>query len=149
VTGSATTTGLMGEHLAAAAIIGLGFRAVPCPQDGIDLLAWQGNVFLRVQVKSARLRKQSDRSLPSYHHQMGSGRQKKTRADPEVYDILARVAIDCRRVFFTAAVSVDKLSERRSPEFFAQNNLEAQSWHRAVQTALEYRRDGLVEICEF
>ena len=139
----------MGEHLAAAAIINLGYRCVPCPQDGIDLLAFQDNVFMRVQVKSARLRKQKERSQPCYHHQLGSGRQKKTRPNPEVYDILARVAIDCRRVFFTAACSIDKLSERRSPEFFAQDDLEAYSWHRAVNPALENRRDGLVQICEF
>ena len=47
-----TTTGLMGEHLAAAAIIDLGYRAIPCPQDGIDLLAFRENIFIRVK-KSA------------------------------------------------------------------------------------------------
>ena len=149
MTGSATTTGLMGEHLAAAAIIDLGYRAVPCPQDGIDLLAFRENIFMRVQVKSARLRKQRDRGALTYHHQLGSGRQKKTRPNPNTFDILARVAIDCRRVWFTAAYSVSKLSERRSPEFYAQPDLEFQSWHRAVQTVLERRDDGLVPICQF
>ncbi len=144
-----TTTGLMGEHLAAAAIIDLGYRAIPCPQDGIDLLAFRENIFIRVQVKSARLRKQRDRGTPCYHHQLGSGRDKKTKADPRTFDVLARVAIDQRRVWFTAAFSVDKLSERKSAEFFAQPDLEAYSWNRAVQTVLETRSDGLVEICEF
>tara|TARA_R100000278_G_scaffold121737_1_gene106342 strand:+ start:580 stop:999 length:420 start_codon:yes stop_codon:yes gene_type:complete len=139
----------MGEHLAAFAIINLGWRCVQCPQDGIDLLAFDGNIFMRVQVKSAQLRAQKDRHTPSYHHQLGSGRQKKTRPDPEVFDILARVALDCRRVFFTPAVQMSKLSERRSPEFFATPNLEADSWRHSVQTVLESRRDGLVPICEF
>ena len=140
----------MGEHLAAAAIINMQWRAVPCPQDGFDLLAFNDeNVFMRVQVKSARLRKQRDRGALCYHHQLGSGRQKKTRPDPNVYDILARVAIDCRRVWFTAAFTIDKLSERRSPEFFAKPDLEEASWHRAVQQVLETRNDGLVKVCEF
>lgn len=139
----------MGEHLAAAAIIELGWRAVPCPQDGFDLLAFDGNIFMRVQVKSARLRKQKERSVPCYHHQLGSGRQKKTRPDPNVYDILARVAIDCRRVWFTPALSINKLSERRTAEFFAKPGLEEESWRRACQTVLETRNDGLVQICEF
>lgn len=141
--GSATSTGLSGEHLACFALINLGWRAVPCQQDGIDLLAFNDeNCFMRVQVKSARLRKQRDRGALCYHHQLGSGRQKKTRPDPDVYDILARVAIDCRRVFFTAACSIDKLSERRSPEFFAKPDIERISWHRAVNTVMRYRIDG-------
>ena len=139
----------MGEHLACFAILELGWRAVPCPQDGIDLVAFHENIFMRVQVKSARKRKQRDRGALCYHHQLGSGRQKKARPDANVYDILARVAIDCRRVWFTPACQINKLSERRSPEFFAKPDLEERSWQRAVQIALENRNDGLVKVCEF
>jgi hypothetical protein len=109
--------------------------------DGVDVIAWSGNDFMRVQVKSARLRKQRDRGALTYHHQLGSGRDKKTRPDQRVYDILARVAIDQRRVFFVAACGVNKLSERRSPEFYAQHDLEESSWLRAVEIVKETRNE--------
>ena len=109
--------------------------------DGVDVIAWQGNDFMRVQVKSARLRKQRDRGALTYHHQLGSGRDKKTRPDQRVYDILARVAIDQRRVYFAAASSINKLSERRSPEFYDKYGLEESSWQRAVEIVKEPRND--------
>ena len=130
--GSATTTGLQGEFITLAAILDLGWKAGHAPMDGVDVIAWSGNDFMRVQVKSARLRKQRDRGALTYHHQLGSGRTKKIRPDQRVYDILARVAIDQRRVFFVAACGGNKLSERRSPEFYAQHDLEESSWLRAV-----------------
>lgn len=143
MTGSATTTGLMGEFITLAALLDLGWKASHAPMDGVDVIAWLGNDFMRVQVKSARLRKQRDRGALTYHHQLGSGRDKKTRPDSNVYDILARVAIDQRRVFFTAACRINKLSERRSPEFYDKPDLEEESWQRAVQIVME-TRNGLV-----
>ena len=107
--------------------------------DGVDVVAWSGNEFMRVQVKSARLRKQRDRGALTYHHQLGSGRDKKTRPDQRVYDILARVAIDQRRVFFAPACSINKLSERRSPEFYDRHDLEESSWLHAVKIVKETR----------
>jgi hypothetical protein len=139
--GSATTTGLQGEFITLAAILDLGWKAGHAPMDGVDVIAWSGNDFMRVQVKSARLRKQRDRGALTYHHQLGSGRDKKTRPDQRVYDILARVAIDQRRVFFVAACGVNKLSERRSPEFYAQHDLEESSWLRAVEIVKETRNE--------
>jgi len=139
--GSATTTGLQGEFITLAAILDLGWKAGHAPMDGVDVIAWQGNDFMRVQVKSARLRKQRDRGALTYHHQLGSGRTKKIRPDQRVYDILARVAIDQRRVFFSAACGINKLSERRSPEFYAQHDLEESSWLRAVEIVKETRNE--------
>ena len=136
---SATTTGLQGEYIALAAILDLGWKAGHAPMDGIDVVAWRDNDFMRVQVKSARLRKQRDRGALTYHHQLGSGRDKKARPDQRVYDILARVAIDQRRVFFSAACGINKLSERRSPEFYARPDLEEDSWQRAVAIVMETR----------
>ena len=119
----------------------LGWKAGHAPMDGVDVIAWQGNDFMRVQVKSARLRKQRDRGAATYHHQLGSGRDKKTRPDCRVYDILARVAIDQRRVYFAAACCINKLSERRSPEFYARHNLEESTWQRAVEIVKETRNE--------
>ena len=138
---AATTTGLQGEYIALAAILDLGWKAGHAPMDGVDVIAWQGNDFMRVQVKSARLRKQRDRGALTYHHQLGSGRDKKTRPDQRVYDILARVAIDQRRVYFAAASSINKLSERRSPEFYDKYGLEESSWQRAVEIVKETRNE--------
>lgn len=135
----------MGEFITLAALLDLGWKAGHAPMDGVDVIAWSGdNDFIRVQVKSARLRKQRDRGALTYHHQLGSGRDKKTRPDHRVYDILARVAIDQRKVYFTAACRINKLSERRSPEFFDKPYLEETSWEKAVAIVMEMRRNGLV-----
>jgi hypothetical protein len=131
----------MGEFITLSAILDLGWKAGHAPMDGVDVIAWQGNDFMRVQVKSARLRKQRDRGALTYHHQLGSGRDKKTRPDQRVYDILARVAIDQRRVYFAAASSINKLSERRSPEFYDKYGLEESSWQRAVEIVKETRNE--------
>ena len=44
--GSATTTGLIGEYITAAAILGLGWRVSHAQQDAVDLVAWMDQTFI-------------------------------------------------------------------------------------------------------
>ena len=138
MTGSATTTGLMGEYITAAIILGLGWRVSHAQQDAVDLMAWQDQTFIRVQVKSAHLRKQKDHN-PVYQFQNGSGRVKKTLPTLDKMDIIAHCAIDARKVHFQAACCVNQYSQRRPPGWFQKPGLEEDSWEKAVAIIMETR----------
>jgi hypothetical protein len=141
VTKSATTTGLIGEYITAAAILGLGWRVSPAQQDSVDLVAWNGDgVFMRVQVKSGHLRTRETRRN-AYQFQNGSGRLKKHLPTLAHFDILAHCAIEQRKVHFQAACCVNQLSQRRQPGFFETPDLELDSWEKAYQIIME-TRDG-------
>ena len=139
MTKSATTTGLIGEYITAAAILGLGWRVSPAQQDSVDLVAWNGDgVFMRVQVKSGHLRTRETRRN-AYQFQNGSGRLKKHLPTLAHFDILAHCAIEQRKVHFQAACCVNQLSQRRQPGFFETPDLELDSWEKAYQIIMETR----------
>jgi len=139
VTKSATTTGLIGEYITAAAILGLGWRVSPAQQDSVDLVAWNGDgVFMRVQVKSGHLRTRETRRN-AYQFQNGSGRLKKHLPTLAHFDILAHCAIEQRKVHFQAACCVNQLSQRRQPGFFETPDLELDSWEKAYQIIMGTR----------
>jgi len=138
VTGSATTTGLIGEMITSAAILCLGWRVSHAQQDAVDLVAWMDQTFIRVQVKSAHIRKQKHHN-PCYQFQNGSGRVKKTLPTLDKMDVIAHCAIDARKVHFQAACCVNQYSQRRPPSWFDQPDLEEESWQRAVEIIMETR----------
>lgn len=139
MTRSATTTGLAGEYVTSAAILELGWRVSAAQQDAVDLVAWIGNTFMRVQVKSSHLNRQRCGSRPAYHFQNGSGRSKKALPTLDQFDILAHCAIEHRRVHFTAACCINKYSQRRAQSWFDQPDIEGDSWRRAVEIVMETR----------
>ena len=136
--GSATTTGLIGEYITAAAILGLGWRVSHAQQDAVDLVAWMDQTFIRVQVKSSQLRFEKHHR-PCYQFQNGAGRIKKTLPSLDKFDILAHCAIDARKVHFQAACCVNQYSQRRPPSWFETPDLECDSWERAYQIIMETR----------
>ena len=140
MTGSATTTGLIGEYITAAAILSLGWRVSPAQQDAVDLVAWnnEGDTFMRVQVKSGNLRTREKRRN-AYQFQNGCGRFKKVLPTLDQFDILAHCAIDQRKVHFQASCCVNQLSQRRQPSWFETPDLEADSWAKAVAIIMETR----------
>lgn len=138
MTGSATTTGLIGEMITSAAILCLGWRVSHAQQDAVDLVAWMDQTFIRVQVKSAHIRKQKHHN-PCYQFQNGSGRVKKTLPTLDKMDVIAHCAIDARKVHFQAACCVNQYSQRRPPSWFDQPDLEEESWQRAVEIIMETR----------
>ncbi len=115
-----------------------GWQVGHAAQDAVDVIAWQGDLFMRVQVKSAHLRKQKDHN-PCYHFQNGAGRTKKTLPTLEKFDILAHCAIDQRRVHFQAACCVNQYSQRRQISWFDKPLLEYESWEKAVEIIMETR----------
>jgi len=129
-----TRTGLIGEHIACAAILLLpGIKGCAmAQQDKVDLCAWDELGFITIQVKSGRLRQEYDGRQPTYHFNYGSGLKKKkpVRGD---YDIMATVAIEKRRVLFTALPELTAVSKRINPRRFDDPDVEINSWQHAIR----------------
>lgn len=129
-----TATGLVGEHIAAAIIIReTGFQTALCQQDKIDLLAWQDDFFVRVQVKSATMRQRTRNSKRGYQFQTGSGSKKKILPTPKDVDIVCFVAIDARRCLFMASEQIQFYTRRFSESYFERPELEIESWQKAME----------------
>jgi len=128
-----TRTGLIGEHIACAAALCLpGVNGASlCQQDMVDMIVWDDVGYLRIQVKSCRIRHESDKRTPTYHFNYGMGLKKKKAARGS-YDIIASVAIDQRRVLFTALDEVKAISKRISPRYFDDPDIEIDSWRHAL-----------------
>ena len=126
---AATTTGSLGEYITAAAILSLGWKVALAPQDHLDLVAFNDNTFLRIQVKTSwpKIERRG-----GYQFQNGSGSKKKLLT-PEKYDILAHCAADKRRCHFYASSSINQLTKRYRSQHFDDPTLELESWTKAVE----------------
>lgn len=134
---SETTTGLIGEHIVAAVLLDLGWRAVLAQQDKIDLFAFKDEMSIRVQVKSSRLRKKNRTNGPGYQFQCGSGSAKKTLPTVEDYDVLALCAIDRRRCVFYPVESLRQKTKRFMPRYFDDPFIEQESFEKALAILAE------------
>jgi hypothetical protein len=136
---SETTTGLIGEYIAAAAILGLGWRVSLCQQDRIDMVAWNGQDFIRVQAKTASLLGDKDGRSPRHHFQLGHGCKAKHLPTKDDYDVLCLVSPNARRVLFMPVTSIRQYSMRLPASRFTEA-AEVDSWDKAVDHVLEMRR---------
>jgi hypothetical protein len=135
-----TTTGLMGEMLAGAAILSLGWRYSPCQQDRVDGLAFLDQTFLRVQVKTASLLRAKDgRASPRHHFNFGHGSRVKHLPTKDDFDVLCLVSPNSRRCLFMPITSVQQYSMRLPASRFTVEE-EASSWAKTVDIILEMRR---------
>ena len=135
-----TTKGLIGEYICASALLELGWRVSLAQQDSVDLIAWNENEYLRIQVKSATLRLEKSKITRIYHFNNGSGSKKKYIKGVESYDILAHVGIDNRRCVFNATEQIQTLSKRYRKEYFENNDVEYFSFEKALQIVRQRRR---------
>lgn len=135
---SETTTGLIGEYIAAAAILGLGWRVSMAQQDRVDLVAWKDDTFIRVQAKTASLLSAAAGRSPRHHFQLGHGCKTKHLPKPSDYDVLCLVSPNARRCLFMSH-PICQRSMRVSPTRFTLE-AEADSWAKAVAVVLEMRR---------
>jgi len=129
---SETTTGLVAEYIAAAAVLEQGWRVSLSQQDKVDLVAWNDDRFLRIQVKGSSLRHDSGRS-PSYQFQLGSGSKKKVLPTVKDYDVIALVGIHHRRTFFLPTEAVQQYTKRINPRRFEMPEIEAETWQKAIE----------------
>ena len=136
---SETTTGLIGEYIAAAAILAQGWRVSMAQQDRVDMVAWNGQEFLRVQAKAATLLGNQDGRSPRHHFNLGHGCKTKHLPTKDDYDVLCLVSPDARRCLFLPVTSVRQYSMRLPASRFTEA-AETDSWDKAVDHVLEMRR---------
>ena len=126
-----TTSGQVGEHLAAAAILQRGWGVAMASQDSVDLVAWNRETGqkLLIQVKSSQISRGSRRQLD---FQLGLGGKKRlpTKAD---FDIIALVSSEQRVTYFMPVTAIRQKKMNKQPEFFERPDLEADSWQKSIE----------------
>lgn len=125
-----TTAGLIGEHIAASAILQRGWSCSMCQQDGFDLIAINGRETYRVQVKACAL---SNRGVRKNTLQFitGIGKEKRLPTKDD-WDILACVSSESRAVIFMPISSVNLTKITKSINLFTPD-AEYESWGRTIQ----------------
>ena len=136
---SETTTGLIGEYIAAAAILAQGWRVSMAQQDRVDMVAWNGQEFLRIQAKTASLLGNKDGRSPRHHFNLGHGCKTKHLPTKDDYDVLCLVSPNSRRCLFLPVTSVRQYSMRLPASRFTEA-AETDSWDKTVDHVLEMRR---------
>lgn len=131
-----TTIGLIGEHVAASALLTHGLRVGMAQQDKVDLVAWDEDRFYRVQVKAAQLNTKPNRQ-PSYQHQLGAGSKSKILPTVKDYDIIALVGVHHRRCIFYATEQVRQYTKRTLSKLYESETIERDSLEKALQIVQE------------
>lgn len=137
---SQTATGLIGEYIAASAILNLGFRVSLSQQDKVDLVAWsddEPDLFLRIQVKSCDITQRRDGRF-QFNLAGGGGSKRLPRTSD--HDIIALVSIHDRRCVFFATSTINQKTKRFSKRFFQSSQIEQDSWNKAIKTVKERRK---------
>ena len=129
-----TTTGLIGEYIAAAVVLSLGWRVSLAQQVKVDLVAWKENEYIRIQVKTAKLSEEQDNRTPVYHFQFGSGCKNKVLPNERDYDILCCIGLGHRKALFLPVQQVQQKSKRMSPQLFDAPKAELHSFNKALAT---------------
>ncbi len=141
---SETTTGLMGEYVAAAAILQFGGGTLSvsmAQQNKVDLVFWdEQNEFYRVQVKTANLEKKRLNRSPVYQFQLGTGGKTKHLPSEEDYDLLCLVGAKHRRTVWLPPSSVRQYTKRVQAKLFDEAEAERASFFKALEIVREMRR---------
>jgi hypothetical protein len=122
--------GQAGEWIAAAALIELGVQVMVSPTEGADLLAYSGDRYFRIEVKTANTLERRDRTL--YRFSTGRGAKVKKIITSETCDIVALVSLPERRVIFRNVGAITSKSTRLSKNRFIEG-CEKQSWEEAIK----------------
>ncbi len=108
-------------------------------QDRVDMVAWNGQDFIRVQAKTASLLGCKVGRSPRHHFQLGHGCKTKHLPTKDDYDVLCLVSPNARRVLFMPVTSIRQYSMRLPASRFTEA-AEVDSWDKAVDHVLEMRR---------
>lgn len=134
---SHTKAGRIAEFFACGIIEELGWQTSLCQQDGVDLIAFKNNEFIRVQVKGSRIKTEPKKNT-SLQFILGLGGNKRlpTNAD---YDIACLVSTQQRKCWFAHVSELQQLTIRRSVMLYNSPNLEMDSW----ETSLDIFRESM------
>lgn len=135
---SSTKAGRIAEFFACGVIEDLGWQTSLCQQDGVDLIAFKDNEYIRVQVKGSSIKK----SLRNNGLQfiMGLGTNKRLPSIKD-YDIACMVSTYHRRCWFVHVCNVQRKTIRRPKSFYENSELEYESWEKAVDIFREIKRN--------
>ena len=141
-----TTAGLVGEHIAVAAILQQGWGCSLASQDSVDLVAWNKTTGQRllIQVKSCQLSR-GWRNRLSFQLGLGGVKQKdgtKKKRLPTIadFDIMALVSSEQRAVFFMPVTAVKGYKVSKEPHIFDDPHVEADTWRSAVEAIDEFTK---------
>ena len=124
-----TTAGLVGEHIAAAAILQRGWSASLSQQDGFDIIATRGRENYRVQVKACSLSHRPGKKSLQFLPGIGRNKRLPTMDD---WDILCVVSAETRAALFLPIVKVNSQKLTKSISLFTPEN-EADSWDQTIE----------------
>ena len=128
---SNSTAGLVAEYLAAASILQRGWGVALASQDSVDLVAWNkdtGQRFL-IQVKSCQFSRGNKYRL-EFNVSIGGDKRLPRRSD---FDIMALVSVEQRQCSFCQSASIKVKRMNRTPAFFENPDLEADSWQKTIE----------------
>lgn len=127
-----TMSGLVGEHLASAAILQRGWSCAMVMQDDFDLIATKGRESYRVQVRSCQLSKRKRYNQNTMQFQVGKGKDKRFPSADD-YDILALVSSEQRGCFFMPMSAIDRIKYTKPLSLFSPER-EIDSWDKTIRT---------------
>jgi len=129
-----TTAGLIGEHIAASAILQRGWSAALCQQDGYDIIATLGVENYRVQVKACALSHRKQRGKPNaktLQFPVGIGRNKRMPTQSD-FDILCLVSSETRACLFMPIIGLNNQKLTKNIHLFSPEG-EVDSWMQTIE----------------
>lgn len=126
-----TMSGLVGEHIATAAILQRGWSCGMVMQDDFDLIATKGRESYRVQVRSCQLSKRIKYSKRTMQFPVGKGSNKRFPTDDD-YDMLALVSSEQRGCFFMPISDIDRIKLTKPSSLFTPER-EIESWDSTIR----------------
>ena len=136
---SSIKSGRIAEYFACGAIEDLGWKTSLCQQEGVDLIAFKDNEFIRVQVKGSNLKKSLRNN--GLQFMMGLGTNKRF-PNSQDYDIACMVSIYHRKCWFVHVCNIQRKTIRRPKAFYQNNDLEFESWEKAVDIFRENKKNS-------
>jgi hypothetical protein len=124
-------SGLVGEHIASAAIVQRGWGCGMVMQDDYDLIATKGRESYRVQVRSCQLSKRIKYSKRTMQFPVGKGKDKRFPSVDD-YDILALVSSEQRGCFFMPISAIDRIKFTKPTSLFTPER-EIDSWDQTIR----------------
>lgn len=128
---NALQKGDIGEYVCAICLLEMGVDCKIVNVGATDILATINNKFIRVQVKSSYHHNRNDvkNGTPFYRFSTALGKNK-TPITKEHCDIVALVALDIKKVIFSAPLN--KASTKRIRSKFLIPNVEKDTWNKCL-----------------
>ena len=136
---SSIKAGRIAEFYACGVIEDLGWQTSLCQQEGVDLIAFNDNEFIRVQVKGSIIKISLRNNGLQFMMGLGSNKRFPNSND---YDIACMVSTYHRKCWFVHVCNIQRKSIRRPKSFYENTELEYESWEKAVDIFRENKRHG-------